>query len=157
MPNYEDYKCPVCNKQFTKDDDIVTCPECGTPHHRECYNLTGHCVNKGLHASGYSFLDEHKPIIPEAPKQHNANTGEYYAPPTDGNSNATNQNQGENQPTQMPFPTIQTIQFDIPEYKEQGEIDGVNINDIAATIRTNPQRFIEKFKGFSAKKSKIKI
>ena len=155
MPNYEDYKCPVCNKQFTKDDDIVTCPECGTPHHRECYNLTGHCVNKGLHASGYSFLDEHKPIIPEAPKQHNAKTGEYYAPPTDGNSNATNQNQDENQPTQMPFPTIQTIQFDIPEYKEQGEIDGVNINDIAATIRTNPQRFIEKFKGFSAKKSKI--
>ena len=75
MPNYENYKCPVCNKQFTKDDDIVTCPECGTPHHRECYNLTGHCVNKGLHASGYSFLDEHKPIIPEAPKQHNANTG----------------------------------------------------------------------------------
>ena len=155
LSNYEDYKCPVCNKQFTKDDDIVTCPECGTPHHRECYNLTGHCVNKGLHASGYSFLDEHKPIIPEAPKQHNANTGEYYAPPADGNSNATNQNQGENQPTQMPFPTIQTIQFDIPEYKEQGEIDGVNINDIAATIRTNPQRFIEKFKGFSAKKSKI--
>lgn len=100
------------------------------------------------------LLDEHKPIIPEAPKQHNANTGEYYAPPADGNSNATNQNQGENQPTQMPFPTIQTIQFDIPEYKEQGEIDGVNINDIAATIRTNPQRFIEKFKGFSAKKAK---
>ena len=26
------YKCPVCNKQFKEGDDIVVCPECGTPH-----------------------------------------------------------------------------------------------------------------------------
>ena len=64
MPNYEKYKCPVCNQQFSRDDDIVTCPECGTPHHRECYGLTGHCVNRGLHSTGYSFLEEHKPLCP---------------------------------------------------------------------------------------------
>ena len=24
-------KCPYCNKIFTEADDIVVCPECGTP------------------------------------------------------------------------------------------------------------------------------
>lgn len=154
MPNYEEYKCPVCNKQFTKDDDIVTCPECGTPHHRECYKLSGHCVNQGLHASGYSFLEEHKPIIPEKP-QVQAPMGEYYAPPANQSEGANNQIQTADDQNQPPFQPFQTIQFDIPQYKEQGEIDGVNVGDIAATVRTNPQRFIDKFRKFSQKKSKI--
>ena len=51
MPKYENYKCPVCHKQFDKDDDIVTCPECGTPHHRECYASIGKCANSDLHSS----------------------------------------------------------------------------------------------------------
>lgn len=34
---FTEYKCPVCDKQFKKGDDIVVCPECGAPHHRECY------------------------------------------------------------------------------------------------------------------------
>lgn len=158
MPNYEDYKCPVCNRQFTKDDDIVTCPECGTPHHRECYQLSGHCVNQGLHTSGYSFLEDHKPIIPKPTVQAQAKMGEYYAPPANGvhnQQNPANQNPNDAQQNQPPFQPFQTIQFDAPQYREQGEIDGVSISDIAATVRTNPQRFVEKFKKFSQKKSKL--
>ena len=34
---FTEYKCPVCDKQFKKGDDVVVCPECGAPHHRECY------------------------------------------------------------------------------------------------------------------------
>lgn len=48
-------KCPVCEKYFHADDDIVVCPECGTPHHRECYEAKGHCHNEKLHAEGYDF------------------------------------------------------------------------------------------------------
>lgn len=43
--------CPVCNKNFTDDDDIVVCPECGTPHHRDCYNTVGKCFNAHLHST----------------------------------------------------------------------------------------------------------
>lgn len=42
--------CPVCRKQFTENDDIVYCPECGTAHHRECWNSAGGCF----------FAEEHK-------------------------------------------------------------------------------------------------
>ena len=40
---YEGYTCPVCKREFKETDDIVACPKCGAPHHRECWKLEGHC------------------------------------------------------------------------------------------------------------------
>ena len=40
---FTQYNCPVCEKKFENGDDIVVCPECGTPHHRECYDSLGRC------------------------------------------------------------------------------------------------------------------
>ena len=48
---YTNYKCPVCNNQFNEEDDIVVCPECGTPHHRECYIQKGKCINSDKHGT----------------------------------------------------------------------------------------------------------
>ena len=36
MADYINEKCISCGKEFTKDDDVVVCPECGTPYHRGC-------------------------------------------------------------------------------------------------------------------------
>lgn len=47
------YKCPVCNKQFKEGDDIVVCPECGTPHHRECYEQEEHCFYQDKHSQNF--------------------------------------------------------------------------------------------------------
>ena len=44
-------KCPYCNKIFTEADDIVVCPECGTPHHRSCYSEHHACANLNRHGS----------------------------------------------------------------------------------------------------------
>ncbi len=49
------YECPVCNKNFHADDDVVVCPVCGTPHHRECYEQMGKCANESKHAEGFDF------------------------------------------------------------------------------------------------------
>ena len=51
MQNYINEKCPICGKEFTQSDDIVVCPDCGTPHHRECYKQLGHCANEEKHGS----------------------------------------------------------------------------------------------------------
>lgn len=40
---YEGCTCPVCGQLFQETDDIVTCPQCGAPHHRECWKQEGHC------------------------------------------------------------------------------------------------------------------
>ena len=54
--DYIGEKCPVCGKNFHADDDVVVCPICGTPHHRECYENLGHCFNEEKHAEGFSFM-----------------------------------------------------------------------------------------------------
>lgn len=53
--DFTEYKCPVCNEQFQKDEDIVVCPECGTPQHRACYESLGHCFYQDKHKEGFSF------------------------------------------------------------------------------------------------------
>lgn len=52
---YDKNICDGCGRQFEDGDDIVVCPECGTPQHRECYNLRGECVNASKHAQGFSW------------------------------------------------------------------------------------------------------
>ncbi len=55
MSEYIGTRCIVCSEKFSKDDDIVVCPDCGTPYHRDCYNKEGKCVNEALHKSGGSW------------------------------------------------------------------------------------------------------
>ena len=164
MPKYENYKCPVCHRQFEKDDDIVTCPECGTPHHRECYKLVGHCVNEGLHKNDYSFLEAEKPIKKEpeeiyySPSENEDLQGEDIINEAKAQSvkdDEESNNDDKSKKAQGGFSPFQTIQIDMGQYSEKGEIDGVSITDIAATIRNNVPRFISKFKQFSEKKKKL--
>ncbi len=54
------YECPACSRNFHADDDIVVCPHCGTPHHRECYEKLGECFNKSKHDEGYDFEKEER-------------------------------------------------------------------------------------------------
>lgn len=55
MNRYEHLSCPGCNKPFQPEDDIVVCPVCGTPQHRDCYKKLGHCVHQDWHAQGKRF------------------------------------------------------------------------------------------------------
>ena len=49
---YKDETCTACGEAFTADDDVVVCPDCGSPHHRDCYMKLGRCANIALHSSG---------------------------------------------------------------------------------------------------------
>ena len=50
-------QCPVCSEKFNKDDDIVVCPKCGAPYHRECYDKNGKCIFPDLHKSKKSWRE----------------------------------------------------------------------------------------------------
>lgn len=50
-------KCPVCNVEFKDGDDIVVCPECGAPHHRECYETNNCCAFEEKHSESFSYED----------------------------------------------------------------------------------------------------
>lgn len=48
---YEGQSCPVCGQRFAETDDIVTCPVCGAPHHRACWQAEGHCHFEATHGT----------------------------------------------------------------------------------------------------------
>ena len=41
----EEHVCPYCLEEVVKNDNqgVVVCPECGTWHHQDCWNVTGAC------------------------------------------------------------------------------------------------------------------
>ncbi len=47
--------CQGCNRPFEDGDDVVVCPECGTPQHRECYEREDRCVCAHMHGDGYTW------------------------------------------------------------------------------------------------------
>ena len=55
MANYTGANCPVCKKRFAQTDDVVVCPDCGTPHHRECWHQNGGCANADKHGTDFVF------------------------------------------------------------------------------------------------------
>lgn len=57
--DFKKYFCPVCNNKFTDEDDVVVCPECGTPHHRECYFSNGGCFNEDKHNSTENIAESY--------------------------------------------------------------------------------------------------
>lgn len=46
---YQNQKCPYCGQPFAETDDIVVCPDCGTPHHRSCWQSHGVCARAAQH------------------------------------------------------------------------------------------------------------
>lgn len=55
MVDFKGEKCVACNNEFKEGDNIVVCPECGSPYHKECYANNGKCVNEKLHKTGGSW------------------------------------------------------------------------------------------------------
>ena len=67
-PHMADYKgntCPVCKQKFKEADDIVVCPDCGTPYHRECWKKVGVCVHQADHAAGFEWTPDN--VISDRP------------------------------------------------------------------------------------------
>ena len=153
MPLFENAFCPVCNGRFEEGDDIVVCPECGTPHHRNCYNAVGHCVNRGLHSSGYSYNDEQKKKDAFTANKPDANTESpsFFAPEA--------KKEAENNDSPNPFPVspfaFPIVQNESVYEKDNQKINGESVADYAYTIRTNIPRFINVFKEFENGKKKF--
>ncbi len=59
-------RCPVCRNRFREGDNVVVCPVCGTPHHRECYEKENKCGVEEYHALGFVWkgnLPDEEPEI----------------------------------------------------------------------------------------------
>ncbi len=145
MAIFENDICPVCQKVFEKGDDIVVCPECGTPHHRECYKQIGKCANSALHSEGFVFKRAAANAEPEKQEEQNASVPPFFASlMADAQKQA-----GENADTASEDDKAgQSSPFIPPQLKGEPaikEIDGQPVGYIAATIGANARRFLSAF------------
>lgn len=80
----EQLSCSVCHAYLFEDDDVVFCPECGAPHHRECYSKIGHCALAELHGTPEQY-DREKQL------KKTADNREYDSPKSDPFVSADNE------------------------------------------------------------------
>ncbi len=126
---YTNEKCPVCNDTFKSDDDIVVCPFCGTPHHRECYKLNTKCANEDKHGD---FRWEPTFIAPEEVKTEEKTINTPFGGQID-----TSQ-----MPLNMPFPLIQVNPLE--QFPKSVEED-VTTEDMAYFVQQDVTRYLSKF------------
>ena len=86
-------KCPVCHARFFEEDDIVYCPVCGAPHHRDCWNSLGHCAYESLHGTANQWTEENDPEMKAEPAGNE--NADYNTPHTSGNNAHTRPNMGD--------------------------------------------------------------
>ena len=75
---YEGQTCPVCGKRFNESDDVVACPACGCPHHRDCWKQEGHChfaADHGTERQWAQGRDEAEEVPQENPTRRCPNCG----------------------------------------------------------------------------------
>lgn len=149
MLNYPGSTCEVCSKTFTKDSDVVVCPVCGTPHHRDCWNSLHHCVNEDKHAEGFVWQapefksDANSVLCPDC-KSINPKDALF----CENCGKALNS---------KPQPHIPAVAQDIrsvaggepyvqPSSVLTGDIDGVSYKDIAIYVGPSAPYFVFKFK-----------
>lgn len=150
MSLYENQKCPVCGVAFKSGDDIVTCPECGTPHHRQCYEKIGKCANASLHSTGFVYKRAQEPDTENQQQanqqQINQQQNPYFIPPH-GSSVQGGAQQNQNGYTHIPmnFGNQQGEKAGFV-FKNDDKIDGVLLSDIITVIGANFLKFISKFK-----------
>lgn len=147
---YENEKCPVCGKRFEADDDVVTCPECGTPHHRECYNSAGGCANGALHSDGFVYKRTHANSSENDIPNSNQTPGVQEKNPVIGgffNSEGTEKmNNGSSNVSEPKIPLFNSVNLESSIYSDSDEeIDGVNLTDVSMVIGTNSRYFVPKF------------
>ncbi len=167
--SYEGDKCPVCHAILFDDDDIVVCPDCGTPYHRDCYEHIGQCVNAGRHGTNWRYVHESEKHAADSPDQDVAgaqagrgkkcpncgaisSSGTIFCPYCGYQfGSAYNPGQGPiNGSYDYPVRVIDPLGGTDP----RADIDGVPASALMPFIAVNTQRYIPKFANMSQKKKK---
>lgn len=149
-------KCPVCDKYFHADEDVVVCPECGTPHHRECYEAIGHCKFEDRHAEGYTYAGDDAPkgdviVCRSCGKENDKNAFfcQYCAAPLSREDEHQPNRGAAGQPGAggMPFGANASMFMDplggIPADTDMGE--GVTAGEMAKYVKQNTPYFMRVF------------
>lgn len=150
---YTGEKCFSCGKPFEDSDDVVVCPDCGTPYHRECFKNSGECINTKLHESGESWkkevVENETPEYHTCPRCYSRFDGTENQCPRCGynieNSESSNESAFDNQNAKNLFD-----EFDVNKqnlgFNPDENFDGAKLKEITQFVDTNTLYYIPIFK-----------
>lgn len=153
--NVSGEKCALCQAYLFEEDDIVYCPECGAPHHRDCYMHTGHCALAEYHGTNKQYQrPQEQSTQNQAEYEKSAPVGDVVCgmcgESFDKDSTAC-PNCGAPNVTKMGG---KFVHFDflggVPSDMDLGS--GVTADEAKMFVGSNTQRYIPKFANFKAGK-----
>lgn len=157
---YTGENCPICGAAFTESDDVVVCPDCGTPHHRSCYFAHGVCANADKHVSGFEWSPTDKADAASDAAKAPQNTKETVVCPRCGTQNAAEEPVCTNCGARLYFgaaPTPRMPQAQLPDWSNspyvtrgtlispEETIGGNTVRDTAQYVQASAHRYIPKF------------
>ncbi len=161
--NYNGIGCPVCGQIFEENDDVVVCPICGTPHHRNCWNENGSCINEAKHSEGFIWQQ----MNTEVPVMKNPSADKKVCPVC-GHENdkfepvCTNCGERLKRIQIQQYPQSEGNWNDSPSYQynpqhnvysqdaktvfgENTKIDDIPVTDVAEFVQKDSNKYIGKF------------
>lgn len=163
MSDFTGFKCAVCDEHFKDGDDIVVCPDCGTPYHRECWKNEGQCIKQELHGKAESAPEE---VLPEADLRC-PNCGAFNlrgaffcsscGKPFNGENPEVTVIGGNGTEGMGPFNPVFALNFGDPlcGFPKDETFEDVSVSDVAAYVKTNKFYFLPLFKMFKETGRKI--
>lgn len=147
-------QCQICHGYLFDDDDIVVCPVCGAPHHRDCWNSVGHCGVEQYHGTDLQY-DIVQKKNEEAAASQNDGAEEH----TCAYCGRTARSDGaefcpycghpyrENGPFgQLPFTGGAAVFIDpLGGVDKDRDIDGVKAGELATFVGSGSQRYLPRF------------
>lgn len=159
MSKFIGVKCIVCENDFEKDDDIVVCPDCGTPYHRQCYKKEEKCINVKLHEENLLWQSEAEAGEPEEIRCRRcgeSNPVEDTLCKACGTQLHTDEAPYVSERSEeLPPHPFGNIQFE--KITAETEIDGIKLKDMGDYVGQNQAYYLPNFVRFAKTKSKMSI
>lgn len=74
MSQNKQESCARCKAYLFSEDDVVYCPICGAPHHRECFSANDHCALEEFHGTDKEYKKDKAAITKQVEKSENQNS-----------------------------------------------------------------------------------
>lgn len=144
---FENIKCDGCGRTFEKNDDIVVCPVCGTPQHRECWEKAQGCINKDKHEEGFEWKmpgEKKVEVKKEAPMPEKSFTEETVVQSA-GMFDVTMSKEVPNF-EYIVESRVRSLAPGITPEQRKEQLCGHNLSDVIAFIGNNASSYVNKFR-----------
>lgn len=170
---YNGLSCPHCLTPFTEEDDVVACPVCGAPHHRDCWKENGGCACAHAHGTEEQWSRE-KAAQHTAAQEHTSQNDRVNCPHCQADNSPFaercshcgavltpkewgSQTPPRTAPTQNfhEYTPFHTMHMPCGGVSPEADLEGETAKDLAMVVRTNVPYYLPRFERIARSGKKL--